>query len=147
MGQQSILSFGGLTLVDPSDGVSGYVMGKYNHARVDYSEVSHPGTAGRVKIILGRGQSDQSSLKLEFRCSRRFSSEGALHNFLEDAAVAASSTVNNLRTVQYGLINEGGLYQAENCDMEFMLAGEPWKDGEGYTWCDFTVSFAQWGED
>lgn len=141
---QPSLRFGGLTLCDPSGGLDGYELTQHNLTRPDAVEVSITNTAGRIKVITGKGQTEQTSLVLGFKCQARFSSAASLHSFLQDVEAAATDTRNNLRTVQYGLMDSASTFSEDHMDLEFELE-QVWQSEDGW-WLDFKVKFTKWGQ-
>lgn len=144
MAVQQPLKFGSLYLCNPSNGHDGYEITKHDLTRADYVERAIPGTAGRIKIVIGQGNTDQTSLKLEFSCQSRFSDAGDLHSFLASVERKISDTRRSLDTVEYGIKNDPAVFWADDCDMMFELK-EVWVDINGFYWCDFVARFNKWG--
>jgi hypothetical protein len=145
MGTQAQLKFGNTVLCNPSNGHDGYRAPGHDNPLVDGSETSIPGTAGRIKIVTGAGASDQSSYKLEFECEHYENSAAALDSWKKQLKRAGLDAANNLRTVYYGYLNDGGTYTEVNCDMRIRF-GEQGETADGYWWQRFSATFNQFGE-
>lgn len=144
MATQPTLRFGSLSLCDPSNGLDGYEMTKHDLTKPDYIEIAIPNTAGRIKYIKGKGQSESTSLKVEFSCDANFSTASELMEFLDAVQERISDTRKNLDTVYFGIKNDGSIFNERNCDMEFEFK-EVWVSENGY-WLSFTVRFNKYGE-
>ena len=143
MAVQPSLRFGSLALVTPSNGKDGYKRVKNNVTTVDALQISVPGTAGSIKMIVGKAQTERTQWVIEFQCERCFATVGDLEAFVTSAETAASDTRNNLRTVYYGHLDDASSFSEENVDFE-MEAGEIWKGSSGY-WLEFVARFKKYG--
>ena len=143
MATQPSLRFGSTYLCIPGNGLDGYKRVKNSVTTVDAIEISVPGTAGRVKMLIGKAMTERTSKVLEFQCQRCFASISDLEQFVDDAETAASDTVQNLRTVYYGHMDDANTFYEEHTDFE-IEAGEIWKSPSGY-WLDFVARFKKYG--
>lgn len=143
MATQPQLRFGSLTLCQPSNGLDGYQLTKHDLTKPDAIEISIPGTAGRIKQIVGTGTTEQTSLKLEFSCEAFFDSASELHSKLKAIEARATNTTRNLDTVYYGLMDSSSTFNEQYCDMEFEL-GEIGQSADGWV-MTFRVRFSKWG--
>lgn len=140
---QPSLRFGFLNLCTPANGLDGYELTRHNMTKPDYIEISIPGTSGRIKQITGTGNTDSTSLKVEFSCQSNFGSASALYDFIENVEQTVTDTQNNLQQVEFGLLDAPSTFTVDNCDMEFEFS-KVWKSDDGW-WLDYKVQFNQWG--
>jgi len=141
MATQASLSFGSLTLCTPGNG-DGYSGPRIKPRSADIVDAGIVGTAGRVIIITGKGSSESTALRLEFEGQKSFSSDTNLNTFL--TSVQTAMETGALATVSYGIINGGNAFTKTNCSLDFKN-DDPWLDGAGNYWLDFTATFTQFG--
>lgn len=143
MAQQKLLKFGDFILSDPTNGNDGYVRTKFNRVKKEKIEIVIPNTTGRIYQTTGIANSDQTTLKMEFKCLDRFTSISDENDFLLSIDDLLSGD-NVLDTVSYGVLNDNSTYQDDNMEMEFEFISEE-IHADGGVWLEFRVTFTKWG--
>lgn len=145
MSTQVALSWGSLYLVSPSDGHSGYDVIDISPQKPDVKDIVIPNTAGRIRLVVGRGQSDKTARRVSFDCECCYSSAANLIAFIGDVQSAMTSTSQGLRTLSYGLKNAQATFTDSNMEFTDFQFNEIWVDAAGNYWLKFKALFSQYG--